>query len=559
MNKKRILIVFVSLFFIFMLFSDGYAQHIRKKLACFPFIPKTLRAIGDTENIMSTLLNDIDRTGLFELVERKKIENIMDLENMRADDRSKTTFLSIGNKYALDFMLAGTVDTTDNGVILELELFDVKGKNICLKDIYNLSGDVTGRKIQDIASIIVKKTKECSGSDVAISSLALSPPTQIDVTGSTDAIKIKWGSEKPHNILGYKIYKSAKEEGPFNQIATTTIPSYTDGNLKLNETYYYKVKAISITGNESDFSETIKGQTSTAPYAPIFLSARPDIKSAHLKWVPRPGSEKHEDLIVAGFRIYRKSFDEKEFSEVAQVGKETKEYIDKELKDGTEYTYAITAFNEKKSESHLSTKLTIKTLQKMDPVKTLNNKIRHTVLTWEPVKSDFIEGYRIYRSTEEYGSYTRIAQISNPETTSYKDKELEDNKTYWYRITAYNKENIETDLSEPASAKTRDKPPVPHGLTAQATGPKKVLLTWKLIDNPEDEIKGYKIYRSNTESGEYRLINDVREDKSSYVDDDFNIKENTVFYYRVSSFNSANAESKLSSPVSVEAIPEPKK
>lgn len=558
--SRKIFFIFLTLcIFIILPFSNGYTQHIRKKLACFPFIPKSLRAIGDTENIMSTLLNDIDKSGLFELVERKKIENIMDLENMRADDRSRTTFLNIGNKYTFDFILAGDVDSTDSGVYLELELFDVKGKTVCLKDIYNVSADITGKKIHDIASIIVKKTKECSGDGSKAKNAPLTPPLNIEVMGSADAIRIKWEHENYKNILGYKIYKSAKEDGPFNQIATTTTPFFTDSSLRLNETYYYKIKAISQIGEESDFSNTIVGRTSIAPYTPIFLSVKGDIKSAHVKWVPRPMTEKHEDLVVAGFKVYRKSSKEKDFTEVARLNKETKEYSDKGLLDGMEYSYAITAFNEKKSESHFSTQLTVRTVDKMEPVKTINNKIRHTVLLWNPIKLDVVEGYRIYRSNEEYGTYIRIAQISNNEKSNYIDKDLDDNKTYWYKITAYNKENIETDLSEPTPAKTRDKPPVPKELTAKAIEPKKVVITWKLIDSPEDEIKGYKIYRSNSDSGEYRLINDVRPDKHSYLDDDFTIKENTIFYYRIASYNSANAESALSQPVSVEVIPEQKK
>ncbi|MCX7965659.1 MAG: hypothetical protein N2596_03425, partial [Syntrophorhabdaceae bacterium] len=315
MKEKRIFTLFTIFIFLLISFSDVFAQHIRKKFACFPFIPKSLRAIGDTENIMSTLSNEIDRSGLFELVERKRIENIIDVESMRPDDRSNATLISIGSKYAFDFILSGAVDTNENGVFLDLNLIDVKGKSTCLKDIYNVSADVTGKKIQDIALLIVKKTKECSGEGSAVASGPIPPPSNIEVTDSADAIRLRWEHGSSKNILGYKIYKSANEEGPFNQIATTTNPYFTDGNLKLNETYYYKIKVISQTGAESDFSNMVVGRTSMAPYTPIFLSARPDIKSAHLKWVPRPVTEKHEDLVVAGFKIYRKSEKEKDFME----------------------------------------------------------------------------------------------------------------------------------------------------------------------------------------------------------------------------------------------------
>ncbi len=560
MKKRHLCIFLLTILLVFSFLSDAYSQGIRKKLACFPLIPKTLRAISETENIMSTLLNDIDRSGYFELVERKKIENIMDLENMRPEDRTRRTFLSIGNKYGIDFILSGLVDTTESGVIVELELFHVKDKSSCLTDVFNVSErDASGKKIQDIAAVIVKKARQCAEAGSSILSQPLTPPINVETAGTTDAIRVKWSHQRPENILGYKVYKSAKEDGPFNQIATTTSPFFMDRNLKLNEVFYYKIKAISKAGVESEFSYMVVGKTSVAPYAPIFLNIKPDIKSAHLKWVPKPHAEKDEGLNVAGFKIYRKAKNEKDYIEVARLNNETKEYIDKGLADGTDYTFAITAFNEKKSESHFSARLDVTTIPTMKPLKTTNGKIRHVILAWEPINADIVEGYRIYRSFEQYGSYKRITQISNRETRLYTDKDLEDNKIYWYRITAYNTTNIETDMSEPSSAKTRDKPPMPKGLTAKATEPKKVLLQWELINSPDDEIKGYKIYRSFTEVGEYKLINDVRADKNQYLDDDFNIKENTVFYYRISSFNSANAESPLTAPISVQAIAEPKK
>jgi len=561
MKKRHLSILLLATILTLSFLSDAYPQGIRKKLACFPLIPKTLRAISETENIMSTLLNDIDRSGFFELVERRQIENIMDLESMRLEDRSRQTFVSIGNKYAIDFILSGVVDTADSGIIVELELFDVKGKTLCLSDIYNISGgDGSGSKIHDVATTIVKKARQCAGAGLSsVSSQPLTPPANVEAMGTTDAIRVKWSHQRPEQILGYKVYKSAKEEGPFNQIATTTSPFFIDSNLRLNETFYYKIKAISQGGAESEFSDMVVGKTSVAPHAPIFLSVKPDIKSAHLKWLPKPHTEKDEGLIVAGFKIYRKTKNEKDYAEVTRLNHEAKEYIDKGLADGTEYSYAITAFNEKKSESHFSAFLNVTTVHTMKPLKTSNGKIRYTILAWEPINSDIIEGYRIYRSQDQYGAYKRITQISNRETKTYTDRDLEDNKVYWYRITAYNAANTETDMSEPSSAKTRDKPPAPKGLIAKFAGSKKVILQWEPIDSPADEIKGYKIYRSTAEEGEYKMINDVRSDKDQYVDDDFSIKEDTVFYYRISSFNSANAESPLSRPVSVQVIVEPKK
>lgn len=560
MKKKSFSICILAIVCLFLIANNAIGSNIRQKLACFPFIPLTLRAISETENLLSALLNDIDKAGYFELIERKKIENIMDLESVRTDDRSRDTLITIGNKYGIDFLLSGSVNTTDSGLVMELQLFDVKGKKACVTDTYNLSErDASAKKLQDIANDIVKGAKTCSGAGGGAASQPLVPPSNLTVAGTSDAIRIRWSYPAPDQLLGYKVFKSAKEEGPFNQVATTTEPYFSDRNLKLNEVFYYKIKAISQTGAESDFSDVVTGKTSVAPHTPIFLSLSPDIKGASLKWVPRPQSEKDNDLVVAGFKIYRKTPKDKNFIDIAKVNNETKEFNDTGLKDGDEYIYAITAYNENKIESHISAQLRVKTIPTMNPLNVSNGKIRFVPISWGSLSSEVIEGYRIYRSDSKDGSYKRITQISNRSTSSYTDRDLDDNKTYWYRITAYNRNNVETDMSEPVSAKTRDKPPVPKGLRARGTEPKKVVLEWSLINNQEEEIKGYKIYRSVSEDGNYKLINDVRSDRDTYTDDDFDIKEDKVFYYKISSFNSANAESSLSAPVSAKAKAEPKK
>lgn len=67
-------------------------------------------------------------------------------------------------------------------------------------------------------------------------------------------------------------------------------------------------------------------------------------------------------------------------------------------------------------------------------------------------------GYYIYYATSKTGTYTRTKTITNPGTCKYVKKSLEQNKTYYFKISAYtlnaNGLPVEGELSQAYAAKT---------------------------------------------------------------------------------------------------------
>lgn len=77
-------------------------------------------------------------------------------------------------------------------------------------------------------------------------------------------------------------------------------------------------------------------------------------------------------------------------------------------------------------------------------------------LSWK--KTSNITGYKIYRSTSKTGTFKKIASISSPSTTSYVDRKISKKKTYYYKVTTYNKINkksISGSTSNIRSVKTK--------------------------------------------------------------------------------------------------------
>lgn len=543
-----ILIVWLA---VFSVQAYTFEAGMRQKLAVLPFTAKNIEAMAITENLMSFLINNIDRSGYFEIFERKKIENIVEIAGLRLEGLSREDMLRIGSKNGIDFLLAGNVTRAGSIVAVEFQLMNVRGKKVCVSDTLRFSEAETSARLQGMARDLINNAKACVSDSAGLSDQKpLQPTIDLKASGTSKSIRLQWSYPDMQAVAGFTIFRSGSEGGPFNPIATTTEWAYTDENLSLNETFYYRIKVISRTGSESAFSLVVVGKTPVAPHAPIFLGVQSDVKSAVLWWVARPQAVKEHGTEESGYKIYRKTSQEKDFKAVGSVSAETLSFRDSGLSDKTQYSYAITAFNKNMTESEFSVSLDATTHGGVDGLNAAGNKIRRMPITWITHISDIVEGYRIYRADGKNGEYRRMADVSGRRNTIYVDKELEDKTTYWYRISAYNKDSIETDLSEPISATTRDKPPVPTGLTAKNWEPRKVSLRWELLKSPEDEIRGYKIYRATEKNGDYKHIVDMDAEDNSFVDDRSALNDNTIYYYRVSSYNSAGAESPQSETIS---------
>lgn len=524
----------------------------KQKLALFPFTAKNIDATVLTESTVALMQNFLDRTNAFEVIERKKIESFMELEGLMYGRQTQEDMFRIGSKNGIDAIVHGTLLRSAGTLSIQLELLHVKGRRVCFSDTVRMSEVDVSAKLQETAQLLVQKFRECS--DVLASPVvqtSITPPQNLKAVGTSKSIKLTWTHPQRESLLGFKIYRSTDERSNFTPYATTTEMHFLDDNLRLNESFAYKVTAIGATGAESEFSAVVTGKTAIAPNPPIFISVEPNIKSALLTWMARPAvSQTDKGLIPAGYKIYRKKSTDQDFTEVATVKADVLNYKDTALEDKTTYTYALSAFNSDMVESELSSQLQVHTYGWIGSLKAESHKIRTVPLSWQALRYEVVEGYVLYRSKDKDSNYRKIATIRGRTDTSYTDTKLADNTTYWYKVSAYNKDGLETDPSEPVSATTRDIPPTPQNLSAKSNQPRKVTLTWQLLTNPEDEIEGYNIYRAETESGPFVKIDDVSKRKSSYVDDNKPLKDNTVYYYKISAYNSVNAESSLSQAVS---------
>ena len=243
------------------------------------------------------------------------------------------------------------------------------------------------------------------------------------------------------------------------------------------------------------------------PSAPSGLSVSNTIASLTLKW--------NAVKDATGYEIYRAGTDGK-YSKITTVTSTS--YVDTNVKNNTQYSYKIKAYNAACA-SAFSTAASLKKTQiSVSNLKADANDSK-VQLSWIGGVTG-AEGYVIYRRTEG-GSYAEIGRTAG---NAYSDT-ISAGIKYYYAVAVY------------SGSRTEDKCPevgvmylaAPSGLSVSNTIAS-LTLKWNAVKGAT----GYEIYRAGTD-GKYSKITTVT--STSYVDT--SVKNNTQYSYKIKAYNAA--------------------
>ena len=245
------------------------------------------------------------------------------------------------------------------------------------------------------------------------------------------------------------------------------------------------------------------------PSAPSGLSVSNTIASLTLKW--------NAVTDVTGYEIYRAGTDGK-YSKITTVTSTS--YVDTNVKNNTQYSYKIKAYNAAGASAFSTVASLKKTQISVSKLKADANGSK-VQLSWTGGVTG-AEGYVIYRRTEG-GSYTELGRTSG---NTYSDT-ISAGIKYYYAVAVY------------SGSRTEDKCPevgvmylaTPSGLSVSNTIAS-LTLKWNAVKGAT----GYEIYRAGTD-GKYSKITTVT--STSYVDT--SVKNNTQYSYKIKAYNTACA------------------
>jgi len=375
--------------------------------------------------------------------------------------------------------------------------------------------------------------------------LPKAPTHLIGISKISRWIDLSW-QDNSDNEVGFKIERRLKTEDYIPiAILNQDTTSYQDSNLTPNTTYCYRVRAYNRTGN-SAYSNVLTITTlPVIPFVPTNLKITPvSSNQINLSWCDNSDNE-------MGFRIERKT-EGKEYEEIYLTLANVTTYQDKALEPNTTYFYRVRAYNQAGNSSYSNEQETTTMDIPPYPPSNLLAKPISTMeidLTWQD-NSTNERGFKIERSKDgkEYAQITVL--FAN--TTTYQDKDLLQNTTYYYRVKAYNLLG-DSGYSNEVACKTLDVVPLaPTNLKTTPILPEKIKLTWE--DNSDNE-SGFKIERRRKDETTYNQLDTVSKNITEYQDK--GIFANITYLYRVCGYNEAgnSAYSNESSAEIIQVIP----
>jgi len=344
------------------------------------------------------------------------------------------------------------------------------------------------------------------------------------------SIAFEWKLIEDPRVSGYYVYRNTPgaEDQKLQRIATIDsrfATHYVDSDLKPGCEYQYRFSAITKEGTESVASETmlVATQPMIAPVS-FFQAVGNMPRSAKLLWRPHPNGK------INGYIIERRDATEQKWNAIATVsGRLNAEYIDHDLKDGQVYLYHVkaTTFDKLTTEPSEESKIITKPLPpEIRNISSTNDLPRAITLTWEPSGISDLSHYNIYRSSTPNGRFEYYVKL---ETTTFTDKITEDGKFYFYKITAVDKDGLESlQPSVATQGSTLSKPQTPIAYEGKIND-KVVELQWKNSDPRSVSYTVIKTTKTSWISRESIDINNITE--TSFRDTD--IKPDTGYLYEI--------------------------
>jgi len=363
------------------------------------------------------------------------------------------------------------------------------------------------------------------------------------------SIALEWTRIKDKRVKGIYIYRESldenlsKENSYYDTISNRYATHYLDTNVKPAHrySYYFVTYSDDAQGERSESYQTYSQPILDSVTWVYAASAMP--RSAKIIWRP------HTNGIVQGYEIHRKALDEDKWSVIAKLdGRLNVEYIDEDLRDNHTYLYNVRAITYNgiiSKSSQIVKSITKKLPLVLTSLKATNNLPKKIKLTWDKSLNEDFSYYNLYRSSKPDGGYELLAKLKR---NSFTDKIEDDGATYFYMVTAVDKDALESPY-QPNSVQgnTLSKPLAPAVVDAKLQN-NAVVLNWRKNDSRSNSFKVIKKYKKGlfeTAVDEFTGISG-----NSFVDKD--VKIGQTYFYQILAVDTNEIESEPS----IEAVVE---
>ncbi|MGC8963586.1 MAG: fibronectin type III domain-containing protein [Candidatus Bipolaricaulaceae bacterium] len=362
------------------------------------------------------------------------------------------------------------------------------------------------------------------------------PPENLQASDGAyvDQVFLSWSASP--RATRYEIFRAAAEDGEYEKIGESSVPSFSDTTAQGNALYWYRVRACNQFGC-SAFSSADSGYRviPAPPLPPQNVQASDGTFSDRIRVTWRAA------VAASSYEVFRSDIPGADYFKIAETTGTS--YDDTLILAGRTYWYRVRACNEygcsdfsppDSGIAALQAPLAPQNVQASDG--TFSDRVR---ITWSAVPG--AARYEVHRATARDGTYELLAETT---ATSYDDTTVTVGTTYWYKVRAWNALGY-GPFSEPDSGYAAagggggggvgQLPAQPQNVQASdGAYPDKIRITWKAVSGA----KTYRIYFSETGlAGSFTQIAEVPSGTTSYDDTRATLTMCTEYWYAVSAWN----------------------
>ncbi|MDR1739161.1 MAG: hypothetical protein LBR45_00180 [Bacteroidales bacterium] len=276
------------------------------------------------------------------------------------------------------------------------------------------------------------------------------PAPPVGLIGEVDSLGVvflTWKANTEKDIKGYRVFRSNHPQHEFMNIHSSVVLDtlYIDTiNINtLTKNVYYRVMAIDLRENRSDFGEILqlKLPDKIPPVAPVIKDILVEKNRLTVNWL---GSSS-EDVLL--HRIYRKDELNDSLVEIAQLSLPANSYIDKNIVSGMLYTYQVRAEDDSKLLSAYSPPVSVKAFGEkkgQELILKVNAEQDSVVLSWVVGNNKTVEKILVYKAVED-GALRLLGGTSQ---NNFIDKSVKFGTTVRYRIKAEYTDGTSSDFSK---------------------------------------------------------------------------------------------------------------
>lgn len=257
-------------------------------------------------------------------------------------------------------------------------------------------------------------------------------------------VKIIWNPHQDTRVNGYIVERKDKNGNwqEIGKIQNRLLVEYLDTKLDDGTTYEYQILAYNANGSRSLPSKRVQATTKPKPVQITNFKATNNIpKQINLSW------NLHKNPEVTSYKILRSGFISSFYTTIATLPSNTDSYQDLIGKDGEQYSYKIIAADKDGIDSLETEPISGSTLAIPNAPNITYARIENgsVVLKWNPTDNRATE-YIVYKKDSLFfGETLRYNKVL---TTEFIDKEVKAGEKYYYRVSAIDKNGLESKTSQ---------------------------------------------------------------------------------------------------------------